>query len=147
VKKALPVLLRLAAASAFLVSGWLKLMQPHENFLAVVQSFEIVHGAPADLASRVLPWGEFTLGAFLLLGLWTRPAAAGLLGLSTLFLAALISAVLRHLPIDRCGCFGEAVSIPLKQMILVDSGLWLSLAFLALKPPSFFALDRFFENT
>ncbi|HTL70663.1 MAG TPA: DoxX family protein [Candidatus Eisenbacteria bacterium] len=140
------LLVRLAAASAFLVSGWLKLMQPHENFLAVIQSFEIVHGPVADLASRTLPWAEFTLGMMLFLGLWSRAAAAVLLGFSTLFLGALLSAVLRHLPIDRCGCFGEEVSLPLKQMIAVDCGLWLALAYLALKPAPF-SLDRFLEKT
>jgi len=78
-------IMRVAAALAFMVSGFVKLMEPHENFLAVIQRFEILSGWPAEMMAVVLPWGELILGVFLLAGLWTRFSSGGLWFFSSMF--------------------------------------------------------------
>lgn len=122
------LLVRIMAAAIFIVSGFVKLMEPHENFLAVIHSFDLVGGRPAELISVGLPWVELVFGVFLLAGLWTRLSSGVLWLLSSAFLAVIGSAMFRKLPIDQCGCFGKSLSLPIGQMLFVDLGLWLTLS-------------------
>ena len=82
VKEGLPIkafgILRILIGILFVVSGFMKLMQPYQNFLLTVHSYEILNGLVAEWFAKVMPWAEFFLGVFLILGLWLRPALLGL---------------------------------------------------------------------
>ena len=139
--------LRAVAGALFTASGFLKLIQPHQNFQSVIETYGVISGQPAAWAARAFPWAEFLLGIFLALGLWTRSAARGLWLLVSVFLVALVSALWRRLPIGDCGCFGEAVRVNPRAMALIDVLLWLLLAWMVLRPKDFegWGLDRLFR--
>lgn len=123
-KSVLFTALRALLGSVFAASGLIKLLQPSEQFLAVILGFEIVGGFPARLLAVALPWAEFTLGVFLILGLWSSIATLGLWALNSAFILALASVLIRRLPLENCGCFGEKFSLPVWATVLLDLGIW-----------------------
>ncbi len=142
-------LLRVAAGALFIASGFTKLIEPYQNFLAVIHSYKIVSGEAAKAAAIGLPWVELILGAFLLKGLWTRLSAGALWLMNTAFFAVVASAIIRKLPIEDCGCFGESpVTLTLKQVLAMDAVLWviLGILFLRAADASACSIDRFFER-
>ena len=124
------LILRVVVGGLFMFSGLLKLLQPYQNFLYVIHSYEIVSGTPARILAITIPWLEFLLGIFVISGLWLRRSISGLWALSTMFIVVLFSAMARNLPIKECGCFGDSFSLPPQQMIRVDTVIWLILAVL-----------------
>jgi len=44
--------------------------------------------------------------------------------MNTAFIGILASAILRKLPVQSCGCFGEALTLSLPQMLSIDLVLW-----------------------
>ncbi len=123
--------MRLLLALIFMASGFLKLIEPSANFLAVIHSYQVVTGFPARVLAEVIPWVEFIAGAFLLAGLWTRLSIAVLWVLNSFFIGIIAQAILRHLPVKDCGCFGEAfLSFTLPQALIFDTFLWALLALL-----------------
>ncbi len=115
------LILRVALGCVFVVSGYQKLAKPAENFAEVIRKFEVL---PADLvgvAAQAFPWAEFLLGVLFVLGLWRFVSGAALWAMNVGFIGLLSSALLRDLPIDECGCFGEAVHLSMKQMLLLDT--------------------------
>ena len=115
---------RAALGGVFIVSGFQKLLSPPQNFAAVIDKFEVIHGPAVSVLALVLPWVEFIGGVMLLLGLWTRFALPVLWAMNTAFIGILGSALVRKLPVNECGCFGKALSIPLPVMFGVDAALW-----------------------
>ncbi len=142
------VFIRIAVGCFFIISGFEKLIRPYENFLYVVQSYELVGKSMAEIVARTFPWIEFILGVFFVFGLWIRAVLNGLLVLVLLFILTVSQALLRNLPIRECGCFGELFSVPLPTVLLFDSCLLVLMAVLKrfrqrLLPLS---LDRYFQN-
>ena len=112
--------LRLALGAVFAVSGFQKLIAPYQNFAAVIEKFEIIQGVPAVFLAQTLPWAEFVAGVFLMLGFWERISLAVLWAMNTVFIGVLLSALARKLPIDSCGCFGEALTMSLPKILSLD---------------------------
>lgn len=104
------ILIRILVTLVFLVSGFLKVVDP-SRFLIDVRSFGLLP-YPTDIATALaLPWLEI-LCAF---ALWWKRLSAGaalLLGTSALaFIAALMIATTQGTDID-CGCFGDWLVFP-----------------------------------
>lgn len=129
------LLVRAALGGIFVVSGFQKLWTPAVNFAAVIEKFNIVHGLPVSVLAHTLPWAEFIAGVFLILGLRTRISLFVLWAMNTVFIGILSSALLRKLPIEECGCFGEAVTLSPSQMLAVDISLWFLFLFYFLVSP------------
>jgi len=90
---------------------------------------------------------ELLVGVFLVLGLWL-PTALGVSALMSATLMLLVGqAILRHLPIDNCGCFGELVHLPLAAVIFVDLGMLVAalVCLRFLDQASKISLDSFFS--
>ena len=142
------VFLRILTGLLFVVSGFIKLMQPYQNFLATIQSYEILNSASAVLLARAMPWAEFIVGVFLILGLWSRISMLVLWGFNMVFIGAVGSALIRRLPIQKCGCFGDSFSLTLQQMLCLDIILWL--VFMCMTAyfnyARRFSLDQYFDN-
>lgn len=140
--------LRVAAGAVFIFSGLVKLLQPYQNFLAVIDRFQIISGAPAVWTAHALPWMEYLFGVFLVLGLWSRVATAALWLMSTGLIGVILQALARKLPIEDCGCFGEAFSLPLNRVIFIDLALWAALfaVFTFGGEAPAFSVDRFFSR-
>jgi uncharacterized membrane protein YphA (DoxX/SURF4 family) len=64
--------MRVIVGALFIFSGGEKLMSAYGNFLYVVQGYEMFPSYLEKLIAHVVPWVEFFLGVFLVLGLWLR---------------------------------------------------------------------------
>lgn len=128
---------RLALGGVFLVSGFQKLAAPAANFAVQVETFQLVGPQASLLVALTLPWLEFTGGVFFFLGLWTVLSGRLLWLLNSGFILLLGSSLLRRLPIEQCGCFGEAIHLTVPQMLALDAVLWaLFLVFFSLGGPT-----------
>ena len=147
-KQKLFFLLRVSLALVFIVSGAMKLMEPYQNFLAVVYKYKILSGWTAKAFAGAIPWVELILGVFLLKGLWTRFSLSVLWLLNCSFIAVLGSALWRKLPITECGCFGDKASLPLDKVLILDIGLWFVFAalFFFLKHAKWLSIDGYFDK-
>jgi uncharacterized membrane protein YphA (DoxX/SURF4 family) len=101
----------------FAYSGFVKLMEPVENFQGGMAAYEIIPYAVVPFLARMIPWIEFLFGAFLLLGFLPRVSAFVLAGMSLSFVLLILTTriVTGALP-AHCGCFGEGSLIHLKPM-------------------------------
>ncbi|MCA9408541.1 MAG: DoxX family membrane protein [Candidatus Omnitrophica bacterium] len=126
------MIIRLIIGSLFIISGGEKLINSYQNFLFVIQSYNLLPTQIEDLTARIFPWIEFLTGIFLLLGLWTKLSLRIALVLFITFLITVGQAMIRRLPVSDCGCFGELISLPLYVVFLMDIG-WLALTIVALK--------------
>lgn|SRR3989338_11089349 len=148
--KKIPILacLRILLGIFFVLVGGSKLLAPYQNFLYVVQSYEVFPPLLQEFAARFVPWIEFFLGIFLILGLWSKPVLIALLCLVTGFILTLGQAILRGLPIDSCGCFGSWLPVPIRTMLAIDDCLWLliNLMLIRLKSTSLLSFDNHFAK-
>ena len=142
------VALRILIGILFLVSGIEKLTRNYENFILVVQSYKVLSDHGAVVVARAIPWVELALGIFLIAGFKIRTSLTALWILVSAFIAVVGSALSRKLPIDDCGCFGGAVSFPLKGILIFDAALWVLLLFMIIfyKVFSSFSMDQYFKN-
>jgi uncharacterized membrane protein YphA (DoxX/SURF4 family) len=141
-------ILRIAIGSVFLVSSLGKLLSPYQNFLYVIQAYQLLPSSGEVLAAQIFPWIELIVGVFVLLGLWTPWALRGALVLFGIFVVVVGQALLRGLPLESCGCFGEWVHLKPQTVIVMDS-LSLLLSFVLLRKISLtqkFSLDSYFDQ-
>ncbi len=146
--KPVPIFLffiRVALGGVFIVSGFEKLLTSPQNFAAVIDKFEVLQGPVVTALSLTLPWAELIGGILLVLGLWTTAALAVLWLMNTVFIGVLASALIRHLPIDQCSCFGKNLTVSLPVMLSIDVVLWmLFFACFLLRKNLIISLDTFF---
>ena len=142
------VLIRIFIGLIFVVSGTEKLLSHYQNFLYVIQGYDIFPAPWNEWAARFFPWIELLLGVFTILGLWTIWALRGMLVSTASFLLMVGQAVWRNLPIEKCGCYGELVSIPLPTILLMDSVMWIYIAYLIIRieRTQRFSLDEYFSK-
>lgn len=136
----------MAMGCVFVVSGFEKLIRPYENFLYVIQAYELL---PKDLAvfvAQTFPWLEFIFGVFVVLGLWLKLTLRVIWTFTLTFILIVSQALLRNLPIRECGCFGELFSLPLHVVLLFDSCLLIIIALLttSISRTSNISLDNYF---
>jgi len=139
---------RILIGCLFVASGAEKLFGPHQNFLYVVQSYRLFGTFLENIAAYVMPWAEFLLGVFLLLGLWLKWVLRALRILIALFIIVVAQAIIRDIPIAECGCFGQLISLPLYFILLLDGALLVLAGFLARKEEytKVLSLDRYFDK-
>lgn len=99
---------RLAAGGVFVYAGFLKAAAPAQEFAFAIESYKVTGPRLSLLAAYSLPWAEIVLGLALLCGVRARAAAAGIAGLLVLFEGLLLSALVRGIPVQNCGCFGSS---------------------------------------
>lgn len=145
-KKIIFLIIRIVVGVIFIVSGFIKLMEPYQNLLAVIYSYKIISGPLATLFAMTMPWAELIFGTFLLAGLCIRWSALALWGMNSTFVGAISLALLRKLEINDCGCFGGShLSMPLRNILILDITLWFIFMILVVFPKSvsFVSLDAF----
>lgn len=104
---------RVAIGVVFLFAGLAKISDP-VRFLLTLREFQLFPDIIARLSAIYLPWLEFVLGFFIILGLLHRTASLMLASLNIVFALAILSVIIRGIDID-CGCFGllaDALKIP-----------------------------------
>ncbi len=116
---------RILLGAVFILSGFQKLIQPTQNFMYVVQNFEFLPQWSEHAVAQWFPWFELFGGMFLAFGLWTRLTLRVLWLACSAFVIILAQALIRNLPIQSCGCFGEMIRMPLAAMLCLDAVMWL----------------------
>lgn len=126
--------LRIFIGLVLLISGIEKVISPYQNFLYVIQAYQFLPGVLEKAAAIIVPWVELIVGLFMVLGLWLNWSLKASLLLFLSFVIIVGQALLRALPIDKCGCFGEAIHIPPMYILVFDSLVILVLAWLLMRP-------------
>jgi putative oxidoreductase len=99
----IPLILRLVLGGVFLYAGVVKIADP-TRFAGEIAAYRLLPYFGNYLTAALLPWLEMLCGVLLIAGFRTRGAAVILLVLTSVFMAALASTIVRGLDID-CGCF------------------------------------------
>lgn len=95
---------RILLSACFTYAAVSKMIDPQE-FADRVAAYQILPVPAVNLVAIVLPVFELTCGLLVMSGCGLRVGALGLLGLLSIFIAALLISRLHGLAID-CGCFG-----------------------------------------
>ncbi len=116
-------LARLILALVFIYAGAVKIPDV-VAFAGHVAAYQILPYAMNYLVAATLPYVEFLAGVLLLLNLRVRPALVVIGGMTLVFMAALVSVLVRGLAID-CGCFDPAggEEVTAGMALLRDIGL------------------------
>lgn len=142
------VFIRLITGLLFCVSGAEKLIWPYQNFLYVVQSYQIFPSGLDVIVAHVFPWVEFLTGVLLVLGLWVPQMLKGALLMFACFIMMIAQALLRQLPLEECGCFGQLISMKPLHTLVMDSIFFLAVAWSLrhVKQAGRLSLDRYFAR-
>ena len=142
------IFLRLVMGSIFIVSGFEKIQSPYQNFLYVIQAYQLLPSWAETLTAQVFPWVELLVGFFVFLGLWTTLSIKGACVLFGIFVVVVGQALIRHLPLENCGCFGELIHIKPSTVIVMDSLSLLMCMYLLRQtvPRGKFSLDHYFDQ-
>lgn len=100
-----------ALAALFLFAAYHKLWDKGDpqNFSDSVRAFKVIPenlDIGVRLATSVTPWTEVVASVLLILGIWSRAAAAVLAFLLVGFIAMITNAILQKYDLE-CGCFGD----------------------------------------
>lgn len=106
---AFSLLFRILLGLIFLFAGIAKISDP-VRFIFTLRQFNLFSEAVIPFMALYLPWLEFILGLFLILGLLYRASAFLLACLNTMFAIAILTVIVRGMEID-CGCFGMLADI------------------------------------
>lgn len=139
------LIMRVAVGGLFIWAGASKIGHA-DVFAAQISAFGLVPRPLIGPMALLLPVFEVLLGGYLLLGLYTRIAAA-LAGIQlVIFATAIGSAVARGLSLS-CGCFGPADSTKTSWPEVIRDVVFAAVAaFVAWQAPGMLALDRRIGN-
>ena len=144
------LLARLVLGGTLVAAGLLKVGDPGGSVRAV-NAYQLLPLGVAEWVGYALPYVEITVGALLLVGLFTRFVAvvAGLL--MAAFVFGISWAWAKGLQID-CGCFGGGGVVAPGETsygldLARDAGLVLLAVWLAVRPGSLLSLDRHWFGT
>lgn len=90
----------------FIYAGLPKIISP-EDFVESVENYRILPRILTHIFAIYLPYLEVICGAMLIIAPRKKGATLILLSLLTVFILAILQAIIRGLDID-CGCFGDA---------------------------------------
>jgi uncharacterized membrane protein YphA (DoxX/SURF4 family) len=116
----------------FLASGVGKLLEPREEFIALVQSYAVIPDGLAVVYATMLPWVELIVAVLLIVGLYTRWAAViGNLMLFS-FIMAVSIVLIRDGNLDNCGCFGAFAIQEAPEAVLARDAMFFLLGVILL---------------
>lgn len=98
------LLARLVTGGVWIVAGGLKITEPDAS-IAAVRAYQLLPSSVAEAVGIALPAVELVIGLALVVGVFTRGAAALSALLFLAFVIGIASVWARGLEID-CGCFG-----------------------------------------
>jgi uncharacterized membrane protein YphA (DoxX/SURF4 family) len=136
---------RVLLGGLLLVAGALKAMHP-AALAGAIAGFRLLPAGVVGPLALALPWIELLLGAYLIVGLFTRVVAAVVAAQLLIYAGAVASAVVRHIPAD-CGCFGPAdTSVADWPHVGFDLILAALSVFVAFRGPGALAVDGRVRN-
>lgn len=140
--KGFVLVLRLFLGALFVFSASDKVLEP-EKFAIAVRGYELLPVALTNAFSLVLAWSELLSGILLILGLYTRQAAAAVLLMLVMFVGAIATAIVRGLVID-CGCFSNEGGSQTGYLLIIRNLFLITVCLIVMRFDSgFFGLSRF----
>lgn len=103
---ALLLLIRLLVGGVFLVFGVAKALAPIEEFIASINSYQMLPEFIVPLFANVMIYTEIVIGLLFVLGLFTKRMAQAHVVLLGMFIIAIGQAMVRGLELLDCGCGG-----------------------------------------
>ena len=138
--KAAVFVVRLLLGCLLLAAGALKVGHAPQ-LAAAIAGFRLLPAGMVGWLATALPYLELFLGAYLIVGLFTRVIAIVTTVQFTVYAGALASAILRNIPAD-CGCFGpHDTAVADWPHVAMDVCLAAVSLFIAYGAPGAFALD------
>lgn len=132
---------RVVVGGMLIAAGALKAGHP-ASLAATIAGFRLLPPTIVGPLALALPYFELLLGAYVVVGLFTRVAAAVAAAQFALYGLAIASAVIRHIP-AQCGCFGPSdASVADWPHVGYDFALAAIAAFVAARAPGALAIDR-----
>jgi len=101
---------RLLIGGLFIYASVHKIFDPLD-FASSIRNYNLLPASWSNMMALILPWIELGAGAFLVIGVETKPSALITTVMLGIFLVALIYVYHIGLDID-CGCFGSSASSP-----------------------------------
>jgi uncharacterized membrane protein YphA (DoxX/SURF4 family) len=140
------LVVRIVLGGLLVAAGALKVTDP-SSLAADIAAFRLLPAAIVGPLALALPYLEILLGAYLILGLFTRIAAGFAATAFFIYAAAIASAVIRGIP-ATCGCFGpKDTAVADWPHVAFDLTLAAASCFVAYGAPSTFAIDRRLHTT
>jgi len=141
----LVLVLRVALGLTFVVAGGLKIGHA-DVFAGEIAGFELLPQPVIAPLALLLPFVEVLVGAYLIVGLFTRATAVAAAVLLAVFDGAIALAVVRGLH-AACGCFGPADTTTTSWgEVGRDAVIVLVAVFVAWRAPGAISLDRRMER-
>lgn len=144
--KGFVLVLRLFLGSLFIFSASDKVLDP-EKFAIAVRGYKLLPVALTNLFALVLAWSELLSGILLVLGIYTRQAAAALLLMLVMFIGAIATAIIRGLAVD-CGCFSNEGGAQTGYLLIVRNLFLITACLIVMRfDRGFFGLSRFVSRS
>jgi uncharacterized membrane protein YphA (DoxX/SURF4 family) len=144
--KGFVLVLRLFLGSLFIFSASDKVLDP-EKFAIAVRGYKLLPVALTNLFALVLAWSELLSGILLVLGIYTRQAAAALLLMLVMFIGAIATAIIRGLAVD-CGCFSNEGGAQTGYLLIVRNLFLITACLIVMRfDGGFFGLSRFVSRS
>lgn len=132
---------RVVLGALLIVAGAMKVSDP-SSLAAGIAGFRLLPAAIVGPLALALPYLEMLIGAYLVLGLFTRVAAVFAAGAFFIYAGAIASAVIRGIPAN-CGCFGpKDTAVADWPHVAFDLALAAAACFVAYGAPGALAIDR-----
>jgi uncharacterized membrane protein YphA (DoxX/SURF4 family) len=109
---------RLIVGGVLLYAGFMKAVGPSAEFAAILQAYKLFPSSFISPMALTVPYIEMWIGLFVLTGFYTRQASLLAALLFTIFLAVLLSSLVRGIDLVSCGCFGADAFSPRHTSIL-----------------------------
>jgi uncharacterized membrane protein YphA (DoxX/SURF4 family) len=133
--------LRVALGAMLLIAGVLKAHDGIAQTASTIAAYRILPPFAVAPLALFLPYFEIGLGAYLILGLFTRSSGYVAAAQFAIFAVAVASLVVRGIPAN-CGCFGAGTNVPPSWgHVAVDLALAGLAVLVALRGPGAVALD------
>lgn len=113
---------RIVIGGVFAYAGFMKLIEPRENFEVVLANFPVIPSAMIPLVAGVIPWIEWIFGMLLIVGYLPSFSTLVILTLTFGFLVSIATGpLLTGKASESCGCFGrQGIKMDIRTEFLID---------------------------
>jgi uncharacterized membrane protein YphA (DoxX/SURF4 family) len=140
---------RIWVGTVYILAAWHKILYP-AKFALSVATYQILPLEYINAMAIILPWLELVAGLALILGLWTRAAALCMVGMTVMFIVALVIAIENQVQMTSCGCFAPDAEAAMKTIgwdyVYRDVGYLVAASYVALLDPGRLGLDGLWQR-
>jgi uncharacterized membrane protein YphA (DoxX/SURF4 family) len=144
-RKIVSFLMRVIVGFVLIYSGYIKIIEPKEQFVSSILSYKIVGEGIASIVADFLPWIELYLGLIFAFGIFINIISFFIFGIFGVFEVILLQAIIRGLEITNCGCFGTSHSNPIGVEFALNL-IWIIFSWFSFKYSKDISIDHLVEK-